>query len=148
MTIMTGMIPLLVILILEISYKKNKVEGEKLSNLTILYIILIYFYVISIISFTSIEVYNIKDKGSEYTTSIQFNDSCITFNDPSYIIGNTRNYLFYYDGDKKETNIYPMTEIKKISFKEIEYKKEKEIRERNKKGVVLDSLKSKDTLNF
>ena len=39
MTIMTGMIPLLVILILEISYKKNKVEGEKLSNLTILYII-------------------------------------------------------------------------------------------------------------
>jgi len=63
-----------------------------------------------------LEIYQVKFEKTNTGISIQTVDGYLINDSNHYYIGNTRQYLFFYDQVAKETTVYPMSDIKRISF--------------------------------
>ena len=82
---------------------------------SLIYILFLYFLVNYSILFNLIEIISVKISYKRSISSFELDKTSIQLDSTSYIIGNTKNYFFYYDGKRKETITYPMSRITKIS---------------------------------
>lgn len=67
-------------------------------------------------SYAQTEVYSVKYGGMNSNVRIETVNGPLVNDQKHYYIGNTRQYLFFYDQVANETAVYPMSDIKKISF--------------------------------
>lgn len=79
----------------------------------LLFIILLT--IVCVVCFASKNVHSINES-PERNTVIIITDTIITTNKNYYYIGRTNNYIFLYNATKKESDIIPKNQIKKISF--------------------------------
>ena len=64
------------------------------------------------------EIWLVKDRKKYINVTFTTDNTFVKADSMHYYIGNTKNYLFYYDQDSSKTTVYPMSKITNISFKE------------------------------
>lgn len=84
------------------------------SNLFLLFLISLSFLVQRV----QTEIWLVKDRKKYINVTFTTDNTFVKADSMHYYIGNTKNYLFYYDQDSSKTTVYPMSKITNISFKE------------------------------
>ncbi len=101
-----------------LEYKRKYYElFEKPLNSS-LYNLMLYFLIICglLINRTYDEIHDVKVNKRLIHTSFTTNQGIVKSDSLHYYIGQTKNYLFFYNQDKNVTTAYPISEIKEITF--------------------------------
>jgi hypothetical protein len=107
-----------VLMFLLIEYKRkhfivyNRPLGASLYN-TILFSIVV---VIAILTSTYNEISYVKEKKKYINTSFKVKEQEIISDSTHYYIGQTKNYLFFYDETKNRTSVFPMSNVSQLNF--------------------------------
>jgi len=102
----------------EIRRKYFKLYGTRInattSNLFLIFLISVSFLVQRV----QTEVWLVKDRKQYINVTFTVDHVLVKSDSTHYYIGNTRNYLFYFDQDSSKTTLYPMSKVSNITFKE------------------------------
>lgn len=63
------------------------------------------------------EFETIKEKKSTFGSTVQLSDNTIISDSTYYFIGKTKDYIFFHNQRKRQTDIFPVSEVKKIQLK-------------------------------
>ena len=108
-----------IILIIEIDVKHRQLSSNESVRQFYGILMLCLFLLILLIAMTKNEVNGVKEDKTFLGTTIKFDNDTVFVSDSSnYFIGKTQNYLFIYHEKDKSTDVYPMSQIKQIVFKQ------------------------------
>jgi len=80
-------------------------------------ILFVSIFTTLIIFYSYYDIIMVKTDKKYFGTELLLEDTRIISDSTNYYIGKTNNYLFYYKENEKKTIVYPMSRIKKITFK-------------------------------
>jgi hypothetical protein len=84
----------------------------------ILYVVLFVFMGVQIFTIQEVR-HKIKDKNKIRVTIVTIDNDTIITNSTHYYIGRTNNYVFLFDSLDNKTDVFPVSQIKKYTFKNI-----------------------------
>jgi hypothetical protein len=103
-------------LLLESKRKYYTIYQKKLDPSTFNIMLYVLIILVALISNTRGEVQDVKEKKRFAKTSFLLDSNLISSDSLHYYIGNTKNYLFFYDQHKNRTTVFPMNKVASISF--------------------------------
>jgi len=107
---------LLQFLLLE--YRKKHLEFYKQPLSPSLYNSILYLIMVLILLLNNTynEIHEVKESKKFIRTSFTTEKGVIKSDSTHYYIGQTKNFLFFYNEEKKMTTVFPISEIKQIDF--------------------------------
>ncbi|MBI3193994.1 MAG: hypothetical protein HYZ34_05920 [Ignavibacteriae bacterium] len=105
-------------LLLESKRKYYTIYQKTLDPSTFNIMLYVIIILITLINNTRIDVQNVKEKKRFAKTSFVIDSIVINSDSLHYYIGNTKNYLFFYDQQYNRTTVFPMNKVNSISFGE------------------------------